>query len=46
MEDPVEDNVEDCVAPGRRGGRRGTGLDHKRVYLLRAVPPWPNDTFV
>ncbi len=25
---------------------RGTALDHKRVYLLRAAPPWPVDTFV
>jgi hypothetical protein len=25
---------------------RGTSVDHKRVYLLRDIPPWPNDTFV
>jgi hypothetical protein len=25
---------------------RGTSLDHKRAYLLRDLPPWPNDTFV
>lgn len=25
---------------------RGTSLDHKRVYLLRDLPPWPIDTFV